>query len=241
MPSNYTGNPTAAQPPSPAPSLGGAPILALPVAGEKRNVSSIAQSFKTLADWSAWAASSLLRIRGIFAWLSSATYQAGDVAIDNLDQHIYRALSTNGNMQPSTSPSIWERIDWSQSDLNQGAVLVTATTGFTASHGAAIGSVYMLKFASDTLRMITFVVGGVQINTYTDIDLSGATTSFPNAIYSGQCTAFVSAGTPGRVWLSPNIGMNCNVVRLTCSGGTLLDEYSTYATTCNVAVTLWGY
>jgi hypothetical protein len=55
MASLYTGVPTAAQSPSPAPSADGAPILSLPSDGDAANAASIAQAFKALADFSAWS------------------------------------------------------------------------------------------------------------------------------------------------------------------------------------------
>ena len=54
MSSQYVGDPTASQSPSPAPSVGGAPIVVLPADGDSFAASSVAQAFKTLADFAAF-------------------------------------------------------------------------------------------------------------------------------------------------------------------------------------------
>ena len=54
MPTPYTPDPLVAQAPSPAPAPENLPILNLPLGPEGRNVSSIAQAFKTLGDHLAW-------------------------------------------------------------------------------------------------------------------------------------------------------------------------------------------
>lgn len=51
MSSTYTGNPTAAQPPSPAPSYGGVAESVLPSDGDALNAASVAQPLKMPADW----------------------------------------------------------------------------------------------------------------------------------------------------------------------------------------------
>jgi hypothetical protein len=242
MPSQYTGVPTASQSPSPAPGTGVAPILNLPTAGDLLTISSILQAFKALADWSAWASTRFLQLRGAFAWISTTTYQAGNIAIDNLDQHVYRALSTNGNMQPSTSPSVWERFDWSSDEVaaNSG-VLVTATTGIAASHGATVSTANMLSLCNGAFRMITFNVTGVPGNSFSDVDLNGSTTKFSSAIYTAQVTPlFVSACAP-VCGATLSVGGDPNVIRINNSemalyiGGSL-----SYPSTFNFSVTAWG-
>lgn len=54
MPTDYTGSPTAAQAPSPAPDPDNFPIVRIPIDTEAANVSSVNQEFKTLADHVAW-------------------------------------------------------------------------------------------------------------------------------------------------------------------------------------------
>lgn len=50
MASNYTGDPTAAESPSPAPSPGALPIVSLPADGDSLDAASVEQAFKTAAD-----------------------------------------------------------------------------------------------------------------------------------------------------------------------------------------------
>lgn len=54
MSSDFTGNPTAAEPPSPAPGPGVAPIVRKPSDGDPLNAASVSQDFQTLADFEAW-------------------------------------------------------------------------------------------------------------------------------------------------------------------------------------------
>ena len=50
MSTNYTGNPTATQAPSPIPGAQAFPIAVLPADGDADNAASVAQAFKVLAD-----------------------------------------------------------------------------------------------------------------------------------------------------------------------------------------------
>ena len=54
MPTNYTANKANTQAPSPPPSPGVAPILALPADGDPPNASTFAQAYKVLADFIHW-------------------------------------------------------------------------------------------------------------------------------------------------------------------------------------------
>lgn len=54
MPSNYTGDPTATQAPSPPPDPAVFPIVALPVDADPPNGSTFEQAYKVLADFIAW-------------------------------------------------------------------------------------------------------------------------------------------------------------------------------------------
>ena len=54
MPTNYTGNATAAESPSPAPGPGGVPIVALPADSDPPNAATFAQAYKILANFIAW-------------------------------------------------------------------------------------------------------------------------------------------------------------------------------------------
>ncbi len=54
MATDYTGVPTASESPSPAPSGGVYPIVVLPDDGDDLNAASVAQAYKTLADYAAY-------------------------------------------------------------------------------------------------------------------------------------------------------------------------------------------
>jgi hypothetical protein len=54
MPSNYTGNPSATQAPSPTPDAGSPPIVQTPSDGEPANAASVTQMVKVPADFIAW-------------------------------------------------------------------------------------------------------------------------------------------------------------------------------------------
>lgn len=54
MSSNYTGDPTAAQAPSPPPGRDIEPVTTLPTDGDAGNAASVMQAFKVLADFVAW-------------------------------------------------------------------------------------------------------------------------------------------------------------------------------------------
>ncbi len=55
MSSNYTGDPTATQSPGPTPGYGNYPIVVLPADGDALNAASVAQAYKELADFVAFA------------------------------------------------------------------------------------------------------------------------------------------------------------------------------------------
>ena len=215
MPSNYTGVPTAAEAPAAAPGYGVDVMLALPIDAEPANASSTEQPFKALADWAAWARDKLFTLRGIYAWLSSVTYNAGNVVIDNLDQHIYRALSTNGNMQPSSSPSVWSRIDWSAAEMASLTVRQYAAYGeATATNGAVVQQITRLSYNSDAMRKLDFQVWGVPTNSYTTIDLNPcADTKFATSCRSGQ-VSLLSGGWQygGQVGLNIAVGGDHNKI-----------------------------
>jgi hypothetical protein len=217
MPSNYVGVPTAVETPAAAPGYGVAVTVALPIDAEPANASSVAQPFKVLADWVAWARDKLFTLRGIYAWLSTVTYNAGNVAIDN-DQHVYRALSTNGNMQPSSNPSIWSRIDWSAAEVEAMSVIVheTAAPNITATNGAIVASVLMSSYSADTVRRIEFNVFPISPNSSTIVDLSACVTArFQSYVRTGQASMTTGTeGYGGAVGINIGVDGNPNRVRV---------------------------
>ena len=242
MPSNYTGNPTATQPPCPQPNIAADIILATPSDGDTLNASSILQDLKALADWVAFLRDLLGAQRGIQNWNSITLYSQGYVVFDIGDWHIYQATSTNSNHQPYLSPTYWHRIDWGSADLaNAGATLVEAVSGagISCSHGASVSASYQLVFAGANMSMITFVVNNVPINNYTDVDLSGSVTNFSTATFTATCSVVSGSlfNGPPVIFLNPSEGGNANVIRVNYSGNS---GGVSLPSTCSVAVTMWG-
>jgi len=243
MASNYTGVPTATQSPSPAPGTYVAPILNLPSDGDTLNVSSVLQSFKALADWSAWASTMFAALKGVTEWVTTVSYGAGSVVVrpyGDVEAHVYLAIQNNLNSDPATTPTVWKRIDWSADDVaSMGGVLVTGA-GIVCSHGATSPGAYMLKFAGDTLRMITFRVDNAPVNNYTDIDLNGCAAHFMTAAYTASVTLAQTGSTSiGQLGVSLNSGSDKNVIRLMCYGNYALITGG-YGATYSAFVTLLG-
>ena len=240
MPSNYVGVPTAVETPAAAPGYGVAVTVALPIDAEPANASSVAQPFKVLADWVAWARDKLFTLRGIYAWLSSVTYNAGNVVIDNLDNHVYRALSTNGNMQPSTSPSVWSRIDWSAEEVKAMTVVSHGDySGITGTNGASVSAGFGFSYSGDQYRRIELSVTGVPANGGTIIDMSasvGVGLGFASYCRSGTASMLSGGyGYGGEVGISLNVDGNPNRVCVWFRRGT-----GDSSTSAIVGVTLIG-
>ncbi len=72
MPTAYTGSAVATEAPSPPPGPGVAPIVNIPIDGESLNAASVAQGFKTLADFAAYANKSTTAIRVFDEFTGSA-------------------------------------------------------------------------------------------------------------------------------------------------------------------------
>jgi hypothetical protein len=213
MPSNYVGVPTAVETPAAAPGYGVAVTVALPIDAEPANASSVAQPFKVLADWVAWARDKLGIFHGITLWDSARTFATGDVALDPSDEHLYRAKQQNANQQPSASAAAWDRIDWTLAELQ--ALTVKVATGYgeaTASNGASPTAVTMFSYSSNSVRRIELAVGGVPASGNTIVDLSGCDqTKFATSCRSAQATILSSDfGYGGQVGLNLAVDGNPN-------------------------------
>lgn len=217
MASNYTGSPTASESPSPAPGLGLAPILSLPTTGDPRNVASILQPFKTLADWSAWLTATLGNYRGVTIWSNTDTYAVGVLVVDPTNLHLYRCCSSNTNQQPSASTDgTWKRIDYTADDIAYLTVqLITSTGPISCSHGATVSGAKMLMSASTGFSLVFFRVDNAPANGYTDIDLTGSGVAFLNATLGASATlAQTASSSIGQVGVALNSGSSFNVIRL---------------------------
>lgn len=121
MPSQYTGNPTATQTPSPPPTPGALPIFNLPVDGDDYAVSSIYQSLKATADFLAWLMKT--RTHPIFGNATSG-YPTHDVDYD-------------------TSGTISAPVEWNDMTVEEGVVLqigapIQVRGTLTLNDGAAL-------------------------------------------------------------------------------------------------------
>lgn len=96
MPTNYTGDPTATQSPSPQPGASQVPIASLPADGDDLDAASVAQDFKTLADFVAFLTTNPLTKFEI-------NWNAGSYA-EMTVFGLTAATATGGGGSPGSSP-----------------------------------------------------------------------------------------------------------------------------------------
>lgn len=138
MASQYTGNPTAAQSPSPAPSFNADPIGNLPADGDTLNVSSVNQALKVPLDWIAFLRRILGLYSGVTEWDANVTYFAGQTVRYPVNGKTYMATTTVTGTAP-TDASKWDR--WAHTEAQLLDVLVNGSL-FTIAGNATAG--YML-------------------------------------------------------------------------------------------------
>jgi len=251
MPVAYNPDPTAAQPPSPAPTLneGVNPILNLPEDGvDDFSASTWDQAFKVAGDWITFLKQRLALFLGIRYWRGTDTFGPGMVVVNLQDARIYRGKATSLNQRPDVGltqgeSDYWARCDYSEKEIRQiGATHISALTGWTVSHGASISQVDMLTFDMLTLptlglfKFITFRLINVPADSYCDVDLNGATTKLYTILLSAQ-VSMMTGGSPygGMVGTNPNIGSDPNVLRVWYKKGA-----GDSGSLCDVAVTIIG-
>ena len=119
MATPYTGNPAATQAPASAPADGTYPIVNVPDDGDNLNVSSVLQSFKVLADYSAFAQQRFANLPGLRTYDAAATYTAGMAVVDPSDHHSYRVIhgQTSTGIEPHVNLTKWERWGFSSAEL----------------------------------------------------------------------------------------------------------------------------
>jgi hypothetical protein len=108
MASQYTGNPTATQAPSPAPSFNADPIGNLPADGDTLNASSVAQAFKVPLDWIAFLRRILGKYMGVTEWDANMTYFEGQMVWYGTNGNTYMATTTVSGTAP-TDETKWSR------------------------------------------------------------------------------------------------------------------------------------
>lgn len=86
MSTNYTGSATAADSPSPAPTVGGSPIIVLPADADPRNAATMfTQQYKMTADWLAGAMKAAQRVDDCFYFEEDFTGSAVSTGKWNAD------------------------------------------------------------------------------------------------------------------------------------------------------------
>lgn len=170
MSSDYTGTKTAAEPPASAPAPGLAPIVRLPSAGDALTAASVAQAFKTLADYEAWIQKSMLLCPPALPVSASSGYTA--VAY----------TSFGGTVTPSG---------------NGPTVGSTSGTNFVVKIVAG-GAVGVATYTISSDGGATFDGTHVTAASLTDFD-TGITLAFAGTLTTNGLAQFQSALTPPLV------------------------------------------
>ena len=238
MPSSYSGNPTAQQSPGDVPGPSSNMVLALPNDGEARNVASILQPFKELADWFTWLKNLVTPIVGVRLWSSSTTYAAGELVIYGSPLLSYQALSSNTNWQPDINPSVWAR--WGHDDNTIEDVAVKAyedLTGITCTFGASVSDSFRFSYNRDAYRRLEMTVAQVPANNYTTVNLNGAaTTKFRTFCRTGQVSMLAGSNAyGGEMGLCLNLQGDPNLFAVWYKKGA-----GDGSTSCPAGVTLLG-
>jgi hypothetical protein len=217
MASNYTGNSTAAQAPSPAPTLGsdggGDPVGSMPADGDTLNVSSVLQALKVPLDWIAFFRRIIARFKGIATWDSSLTYAIGDIVLVT-GGRTYISKTVNTNKAPGSNPSDWDA--WAHTNANLVADL-SALYGITTGAGGTYvtlpgGLTIMIKELAEASGDLPSVAGGT------------ATFLWPAAF---STTCFGAVFQPRTLSVSHSLGMpSITITAVTASGATvaLIDQ-----------------
>jgi hypothetical protein len=194
MATNYTPDPTAEQPPSPAPNLDDDdvnPVLRFPQDGvDGLRADAWYQALKTLGDWLVAIKRRIRPLKGIRLWSESTTYTLNDYVVDPADGVLYRALDTSINWPPHENPGKWRRMGY---DIDETRALVVAfteaTDGFTLSNGGQIAhGVTMLAFNQGVRKMITFEVQSVPANGTVLVDLRNCAVKLAGYVVSAHAT-----------------------------------------------------
>lgn len=135
MASQYTGDPTATQAPSPTPGMGVYPIGNLPVDGDTLNASAFAQAYKVCLDYIAFLQSKM--IFGIPPWDATTSYHSLSIVAwrtsDGGTGYVYRVKSGHspdaGTLPNDTTH--WERWGWSKTELE--AAMTVAIQAYVSS------------------------------------------------------------------------------------------------------------
>ena len=152
MPSAYTGNPVAAQSPSPAPSLSDDPVGNMPNDGDASNVSSILQALKVPLDWIAFLRRQVLA-SGVTLWNSANTYSALTMVLSPGDGNTYRVKAGHISSVGVDPASPGGATDWEQWALTSEQVddMLPAISVSTDTAGIAVAIVGTVGSVSDVV------------------------------------------------------------------------------------------
>jgi hypothetical protein len=207
MPTQYRGNASGYQPPSPQPNLSELPIFNLPNDGEDLNASSILQSLKSSADWIAFLIDNYSGTVGIKEHDTNRTYQVGAFVVDIEDGLTYQCLnSASSQLAPHANPSVWKRWGHDRDDLRAESVALTDQfSGASCSNGASVSYAAMRSYNLAAIKQIDFQVINIPANGYTVIDLDGGSVKFATVVRSGT----VSMNSGGSAY-GGQVGLNLN-------------------------------
>ena len=238
MATNYTADPTASQAPSPAPSLaaGVLPILSVPADGDNLNASSVAQAFKTLADWTGFLKETIAPYRGTQLWSSTVTYSAGMTVLNPVDSRVYRSMiDGNINITPIGHNGAWAQCDYSSSEIEGISGALTNETVYPlVSNGGSCTKALQLAFANGGFSLIFMVLQNVPYANSVNVDMSSADCKF-TSVCNGGFTSMMSDGFTHGGICGYNPVTSPNVFSIWASQVT-----TGAAHTCNVGVLLWG-
>ena len=214
MPSTYTGNPTAAQSPSPAPNPTNPIILNLPTDGDDLNVSSILQALKAVGDWIMWLVGLIIPIQGVRTWSATTTYALNDMVVGP-DHLTYKSsVGANLNNTPASSSGAWDRWGHTPLEVQQGTVIMdSGTSGISCTNGASVSTSFVSKYNDDIFRRVDFTIDAIPAGSNTTVDLSGSSTKFASYVKTGSCS-LLSGGHAygGQCGMQINIGGGPNVL-----------------------------
>lgn len=191
MPTNYTPDSTAAQPPSPAPNGENPPILVLPADGDALNASAWMQAFKVLGDWVVWLVTLIWPLKGVRTHNANWPYGPGDMVMELYGGKYltYKCKGSNINIAPHNNPDKWDRWGHTPEEVQEEAgKYASALTGITASNGATVSNTHMVAVNHGAYKSIDFQVHSVPADSYTDIDLSGSDTALETVARVGHAT-----------------------------------------------------
>lgn len=158
MATQYQGDMTATQAPSPLPSFTEAPIGNLPADGDTLNASSVIQDFKACLDYLDFLRVKLKTVVGIRTFDAGWTYAIGDVVRRAADGFYYRCIQAGAGHDPTDVA--W----WLPFALDLGTLSAAVSTGITPGVGT-ITNAHSMNFPATTHHILSFRLEGIDLAT----------------------------------------------------------------------------